>query len=71
MTMKKTILIEQTEKSIKAVELAVLVALFFALAAGLGLLYVAVPLGIAGFTLAGLCFTAFCGVRVYRWWMHG
>ena len=70
-TMQKTVLIEQTAKSIKAVEIVVLIALFVALFSGFGLLYVTVQLGIACFVIAGLCFIIFCGVRIYRWWRHG
>lgn len=70
-TMQKTVLVEQTAKSIKAVEIVVLIALFVALFSGFGLLYVTVQLGIACFVIAGLCFIIFCGVRIYRWWRHG
>lgn len=69
--MQKTVLVEQTAKSIKAVEIVVLIALFVALFSGFGLLYVTVQLGIACFVIAGLCFIIFCGVRIYRWWRHG
>ena len=69
--MEKTVLIEQTAKKIKLAELIVLVCLFGSFAAGLGLLYIAVPLGLGFFLLTLLCFVAFCLVRTYRWWMHG
>lgn len=69
--MEKTILIEQTAKRIKLMELIVLTALFFCIAAGLGLMYVSLGLGIAMFILAGIAFIGFLGVRIWRWWMHG
>ena len=69
--MARTILIEQTAKKIKLAELITLLVLFASIGGGLGLMYVALPLGIAMFCVAGLAFLGFLGVRVYRWWMHG
>ena len=69
--MEKTVLIEQTAKKIKLAELIVLVCLFGSFAAGLGLMYLWLPLGLGFFLLTLLCFVAFCLVRTYRWWMHG
>ena len=69
--MKKTVLIEQTAKKIKLAELIILVCLFGSIAAGLGLMYLWLPLGIAMFCIAGVAFLAFCGVRVWRWWVNG
>ena len=69
--MEKTVLIEQTAKKIKLDELIVLVCLFGSIAAGLGLMYLWLSLGIAMFCIAGLAFLAFCGVRVWRWWVNG
>ena len=62
--MEKTVLIEQTAKKIKLAELIVLMCLFGSIAAGLGLMYLWLPLGIAMFCIAGLAFIAFCGVRI-------
>ena len=47
--MDKTVLIEQTSKRLKRWELIVTAVLFLTLFAGLGLLYVAIPLGIIFF----------------------
>ena len=47
--MDKTVLIEQTSKRLKRWELIVTTMLFLTLFAGFGLLYVAIPLGIAFF----------------------
>ena len=69
--MEKTVLIEQTAKKIKLAELIVLVCLFGSIAAGLGLMYLWLSLGIAMFCIAGLAFLAFCGVRIWRWWVNG
>ncbi len=69
--MEKTVLIEQTAKKIKLDELIVLVCLFGSIAAGLGLMYLWLSLGIAMFCIAGLAFLAFCGVRIWRWWVNG
>ena len=69
--MEKAVLIEQTAKKIKLAELIVLVCLFGSIAAGLGLMYLWLPLGIAMFCITGISFLAFCGVRVWRWWVNG
>lgn len=69
--MEKTVLIEQTAKKIKLAELIVLVCLFGSIAAGLGLMYLWLPLGIAMFCIVGIVVLAFCGVRVWRWWVNG
>ena len=49
--MEKTVLIEQTAKKIKLAELIVLVCLFGSIAAGLGLMYLWLPLGIVMFCI--------------------
>ena len=69
--MEKTVLIEQTAKKIKLAELIVLMCLFGSIATGLGLMYLWLPLGIAMFCIVGVAFLAFCGVRVWRWWVNG
>ena len=69
--MDKTVLIEQTSKKLKRWELIVTAMLFLTLLAGFGLLYVAIPLGIAFFILSGLCFLGFIAVRLAIWWYHG
>ena len=69
--MEKTVLIELTTKKIKLAELIVLVCLFGSIAAGLGLMYLWFPLGIAMFCIVGVAALAFCGVRVWRWWVNG
>ena len=69
--MEKTVLIEQTAKKIKLAELIVLVCLFGSVAAGLGLMYLWLPLGIAMFCITGISFLAFCAVRVWRWRVNG
>lgn len=69
--MEKTVLIEQTAKKVKLAELTVLTVLFGSIAAGLGLMYLWLSLGIAMFCIAGLAFLAFCGVRIWRWWVNG
>ena len=69
--MEKTVLIEQTAKKIKLAELIVLVCLFGSIAAGLGLMYLRLPLGIAMFCIVGVAALAFCGVRAWRWWVNG
>ena len=62
--MEKTVLIEQTAKKVKLAELTVLTVLFGSIAAGLGLMYLWLPLGIAMFCIFGFAFLVFCGVRV-------
>ena len=69
--MEKTVLIELTAKKIKLAELIVLVCLFGSIAAGLGLIYLWLPLGTAMFCISGIAFLAFCYVRVWRWWVNG
>ena len=69
--MEKTVLIEQTAEKIKLAELIVLVCLFGSIAAGLGLMYLWLPLGIAMFCITGISFLAFCAVRIWRWWVNG
>ena len=69
--MEKTVLIELTAKKIKLAELIVLTVLFGSIGAGLGLMYLWLPLGIMMFCIAGISFLAFCGVRVWRWWVNG
>ncbi|MST97553.1 hypothetical protein FYJ85_10935 [Victivallaceae bacterium BBE-744-WT-12] len=69
--MEKTVLVELTSKQIKLTEGIVLVVLFGSIAAGLGLMYLWFPLGIAMFCIAGIAFLAFCGIRVWRWWVNG
>ena len=69
--MEKTVLIEQTAKKIKLAELIVLMCLFGSIAAGLGLMYLWLPLGIVMFCITGISFLAFCIVRIWRWWVNG
>lgn len=69
--MEKTVLIEQTAKKIKLAELIVLMCLFGSIAAGLGLMYLWLPLGIVMFCITGISFLAFCAVRVWRWRVNG
>ena len=69
--MEKTVLVELTSKQIKLTEGIVLVVLFGSIAAGLGLMYLWLPLGIAMFCIAGVAFLAFCYVRVWRRWVNG
>ena len=69
--MEKTVLIEQTAKKIKLAELIVQVCLFGSIAAGLGLMYLWLPLGIVMFCITGISFLAFCAVRVWRWRVNG
>ena len=69
--MEKTVLIEQTAKKIKLAELIVLMCLFGSISAGLGLMYLWLPLGIVMFCITGISFLAFCAVRVWRWRVNG
>ena len=69
--MDKTVLIEQTSKKLKRWELIVTAMLFLTLLAGFGLLYVAIPLGIAFFVLSEMCFLGFIAIRIAIWWYHG
>ena len=69
--MDKTVLIEQTSKKLKRWELIVTAMLFLTLFAGFGLLYVAIPVAVAAWSLSGVCLLAFIAVRVAVWWWHG
>ena len=69
--MDKTVLIEQTSKRLKRWELIVTAMMFLTLFAGLGLLYVAIPVAVVAWSLSGLCLLAFIGVRIAIWWWHG
>lgn len=69
--MEKTVLIEQTAKKIKLAELIVLMCLFGSIAAGLGLMYLWLPLGIVMFCITGISSLAFCAVRIWRRWGNG
>ena len=69
--MDKTILIERTSKRLKSWELIVTAALFLTLLAGFGTLYIVIPLAIAVWGIAGLCFLGFLAVRIAIWWNHG
>ena len=67
----KTILIEKTAKRLKFYELIITALLFITLLAGFGALYIAIPLAIAIWGIAGLCLIAFVGIRIAIWWCHG
>ena len=69
--MDKTVLIECTSKRLKRWEFIVIAALFLTLLTGFGTLYIAVPLAITVWSITGLCFLAFIGVRIAVWWHHG
>ena len=69
--MEKTVLVELTSKQIKLAEGIVLMCLFGSIAAGLGLMYLWLPLGIVMFCITGISFLAFCAVRVWRWRVNG
>ena len=69
--MDKTILIEKTSKRLKRWEFIITAALFLTLIAGLGTLYIAIPLAIAIWGISGLCFVAFIAVRIAIWWNLG
>jgi|GEM_PF-3534712 len=69
--MEKTLLIEQAAKRIKLAEIIVLAVLFGSLAAGLGLMYIALSLGCVMFVLAGIAFMGFLCIRIWRFWHHG
>ena len=69
--MDKTILIEKTSKRLKRWELIITAALFLALLAGFGTLYIAIPLAIVVWGIAGLCILGFLAVRIAIWWNHG
>ena len=69
--MDKTILIEKTSKDLKRWEFIITAALFLTLLAGLGTLYIAIPLAIAAWSISGLCFLGFLAIRTAIWWHHG
>ena len=69
--MDKTVLIEKTSKDLKRWEFMITAALFLTLLAGFGTLYIAIPLAIAAWSLSGLCFLSFLGIRTAIWWYHG
>ena len=69
--MDKTILIERTSKRLKRWEFIITAALFLTLIAGFGTLYIAIPLAITVWSITGLCFGAFIGIRIAIWWYHG
>ena len=67
----KTILIEKTSKKLKLYELIITALLFITLFTGFGALYIAIPLAIAVWSVAGLCLIAFVAIRIAIWWCHG
>ena len=67
----KTVLIEKTSKNLKLYELIIVALLFITLLTGFGALYIAIPLAIAVWSITGLCFLAFIGIRIAIWWCHG
>ena len=69
--MMKTVLIEKTSKKLKLYELAITALLFITLLTGFGALYIAIPLAITIWSVTGLCFLAFIGIRIVIWWYHG
>ena len=69
--MMKTVLIEKTSKKLKLYELIITTLLFITLFTGFGALYIAIPLAIAVWSITGLCFLAFIGIRIAIWWYHG
>ena len=69
--MDKTVLIECTSKRLKRLEFIITAALFSTLLTGFGTLYIAIPLAIAVWGIAGLCFLGFLAVRIAIWWNHG
>ena len=69
--MDKTVLIECTSKRLKRWELIITAALFFTFLTGFGTLYIAIPLAITVWSITGLCFGAFIGIRIAIWWYHG
>ena len=60
----KTILIENTAKRLQFYELIITVLLFITLFAGLGSLYIAIPFATGIWSISGLCFLAFIGIRI-------
>jgi hypothetical protein len=69
--MDKTILIERTSKRLKRWELIATTALLLTFLAGFGTLYIAIPLAIGVWSISGMFFLAFIGVRIAIWWNHG
>ncbi len=69
--MAETVLIEKTSKDLKRWEFIITAALFLTLLAGFGTLYIAIPLAITVWSISGLCFLAFIGIRTAIWWHHG
>ena len=69
--MDKTILIERTSKRLKRWEFIITAALFLTFLTGFGTLYIAIPLAITVWSISGLCFFAFIGIRIAIWWQHG
>lgn len=69
--MAETVLIEKTSKELKRWEFIITAALFLTLLAGFGTLYIAIPLAITVWSISGLCFLAFIGIRTAIWWHHG
>ena len=69
--MAETVLIEKTSKDLKRWEFIITAALFLTLLAGFGTLYIAIPLAITVWSISGLCFLAFIGIRIVIWWNHG
>ena len=69
--MAETVLIEKTSKDLKRWEFIITAALFLTLLAGFGTLYIAVPLAIAVWSISGMFFLAFIGIRTAIWWHHG
>ena len=69
--MAETVLIEKTSKDLKRWEFIITAALFLTLLAGFGALYIAVPLAIAVWSISGMFFLAFIGIRTAIWWHHG
>ena len=69
--MTKTVLIEKTSKKLKLYESVITALLFITLLTGFGALYIAMPLAIAVWSITGLCFLAFIGIRITIWWCHG
>ncbi len=69
--MAETVLIKKTSKDLKRWEFIITAALFLTLLAGFGTLYIAIPLAITVWSISGLCFLAFIGIRTAIWWHHG
>ena len=69
--MAETVLIEKTSKNLKRWEFIITTTLFLTLLAGFGTLYIAIPLAITVWSISGLCFLAFIGIRTAIWWHHG